>query len=396
VVTELTELVESIYLHIPFCRRRCFYCDFAIATGGEDLKARYVEAICQEIDLTADRVAIANRHPLQTIFFGGGTPSLLDARQITTIVDAIARNFGIATEAEISLEANPGTVTLESLQGYKAAGVNRISLGAQAFQLELLDRAGRGHNVDEIYAAVEAIAGAGIANFSLDLISGLPDQDMPQWQDSLARAIALQPTHISVYDLTIEPGTAFGKRYQAGDRPLPSEEATVDMYLLAHKQLQEAGYEHYEISNYARQDYQCRHNLVYWHNRPFYGVGMGATSYIEKCRIDRPRKLRDYFEAIDAWRDRGIVPTAAPCAPNTELFDTLMQGLRLAEGISLDRLRQNYGEALVETVLECLQPYFQKGWAKIAGDRQAYLMLSIPDGWLFSNEVIADLFAALE
>ncbi len=395
-VIELTEPVESIYLHIPFCRRRCFYCDFAIATGGEDLKARYVEAICQEIALTADLVAIANRHPLQTIFFGGGTPSLLDVRQISTILEAIARNFGIAKSAEISLEANPGTVTLESLQGYQAASVNRISLGAQAFQLELLDRAGRGHSVDEIYAAVEAVALAGIKNFSLDLISGLPDQDMHQWQDSLTRAIALQPTHISVYDLTIEPGTAFGKRYQAGDRPLPSEEATVDMYLLAHAQLQEAGYEHYEISNFARPGHQCRHNLVYWHNRPFYGVGMGATSYIEKCRIDRPRKLRDYFEAIDAWRDRGIAPTAPLCSPSNELLDTLMQGLRLAEGISLDRLRQNYGDALVATVLNCLQPYFQKGWAKIAGDRQAHLMLTIPDGWLFSNEIIADLFAALE
>lgn len=394
--TEITELVESIYLHIPFCRRRCFYCDFAIAIGGEELKTRYVEAICQEIDLTASQVAIANRQPLQTIFFGGGTPSLLDPRQILTILEVVARNFGIAAEAEISLEANPGTVTPESLQGYKSAGVNRISLGVQAFQLELLDRSGRGHDVDEIYAAAEAISLAGITNFSLDLISGLPNQDMSQWQDSLTRAIALEPTHISVYDLTIEPGTDFGKRYQAGDRPLPSEEATVDMFLLAHEQLQDAGYEHYEISNYARQGYQCRHNLVYWHNRPFYGVGMGATSYIEKCRIDRPRKMRDYFEMIDAWRDRGIVPTVLPGLPNTELLDTMMQGLRLAEGISLDRLRQNYGDALVETALNCLQSYFHKGWVKISGDRPAHLMLTIPDGWLFSNEVIADLFAALE
>jgi oxygen-independent coproporphyrinogen-3 oxidase len=396
VVIELTEPVESIYLHIPFCRQRCFYCDFAIAIGGQDLKARYVEAICQEIVLTADQVAIANRYPLQTIFFGGGTPSLLDVQQISTILATIADVFEIAAEAEISLEANPGTVTLESLQGYKAAGVNRISLGAQAFQLELLDQAGRGHGVDEIYAAVEAIAAAGITNFSLDLISGLPNQDMSQWQDSLTRAIALQPTHISVYDLTIEPGTAFGKRYQAGDHPLPSEEATVDMYLLAHRQLQEAGYAHYEISNYARPGYQCRHNLGYWHNRPFYGVGMGATSYVDQCRIDRPRKMRDYFQMIDDWRDGGIVPTAPPDSQNAALFDTLMQGLRLAKGISLDHLRKNYGEALVETVLNCLQPYFQTGWAKITGDREAHLILVIPDGWLFSNQVIADLFAALE
>jgi oxygen-independent coproporphyrinogen-3 oxidase len=392
----LAELVESIYLHIPFCRRRCFYCDFAITTGGEDLKARYVEAICQEISLTATQVATSDRHPLHTIFFGGGTPSLLDVRQITTILSAIDRCFGIATDAEISLEANPGTVTLESLLGYQAAGVNRISLGAQAFQLELLDLAGRGHNVEQIYAAVEAIAGAGITNFSLDLISGLPQQDLDRWQDSLAQAIALCPTHISVYDLTIEAGTAFGKRYQAGDRPLPTEEATVDMYLLAHEHLQAYGYTHYEISNYARSGYQCRHNLTYWHNRPFYGVGMGATSYVNRCRIDRPRKMRDYFQTIDEWQSQGIVPTAPPGSPKDELLDTLMQGLRLAEGISLDRLRQNYGDALVSRVLTCLQPYFTKGWAKLVEHPEENLKLTIPDGWLFSNEVIATLFAAID
>lgn len=389
------ELVKSIYLHIPFCIRRCFYCDFAITTGGQDLKARYVEAICQEIVLTATLVQQNHRHPLRTIFFGGGTPSLLDARQIATILESIAQNFGIADDAEISLEANPGTVTLDSLRGYRAAGVNRISLGAQAFQQELLDLAGRGHSVDDIYTAVEAIALVGITNFSLDLISGLPHQNMQHWQDSLDQAIALHPTHLSVYDLTIEPGTAFGKRYQAGDRPLPTEAATVEMYLLAHNRLQAADYEHYEISNYAQPGYQCQHNLTYWHNRPFYGVGMGATSYVDKCRIDRPRKLRDYFQMVEEWQDRGIAPSASPSLPKDELLDTLMQGLRLSEGISLQKLRQNYGKDLVSKVLTCLQPYFHKGWAKLIGDRQKYLSLSVPDGWLFSNEVIADLFEKL-
>ncbi|WP_019502446.1 radical SAM family heme chaperone HemW [Pseudanabaena sp. PCC 6802] len=389
------ELVESIYLHIPFCLRRCFYCDFAITTGGQDLKARYVDAICWEIVLTAAEIQQKHCPPLQTIFFGGGTPSLLDVRQIATILETIDRQFGIADDVEISLEANPGTVTLESLRGYRSAGVNRISLGAQAFQQELLDLAGRGHGVDDIYTAVEAIALAGITNFSLDLISGLPHQNMHQWQESLARAIALQPTHLSVYDLTIEPSTAFGKRYQAGDRPLPTEAATVEMYLSASAQLQAAGYTHYEISNYARSGYQCRHNLTYWHNRPFYGVGMGATSYVDKCRIDRPRKLRDYFEMVAAWRDRGIAPNAPPTLPKDELLDTLMQGLRLAEGISLHKLNQNYGKDLVARALTCLQPYFQKGWAQLIGDRQDYLSLSVPEGWLFSNEIIADLFEAI-
>ncbi|CAN1209676.1 radical SAM family heme chaperone HemW [Tumidithrix helvetica PCC 7403] len=384
------ELPTSIYLHIPFCRRRCFYCDFAITTGGEDLKQRYVETLCQEIALTA-----AYKSPkaqLQTIFFGGGTPSLLSVAQIDRILEEIARHFGIVANAEISLEANPGTIALETAAGYRALGVNRISLGAQAFQQELLDVCGRGHSVEEIYSAVDAIQKAGIANFSLDLISGLPKQTIAQWQESLDRAIAFTPTHMSIYDLTIEEGTAFGKRYQAGDRPLPTEETTVEMYLLARQALRSAGYEHYEISNYARSGYQCQHNRTYWLNQPFYGVGMGATSYLDRERIDRPRKIREYFEMVEACQQLGKVPFAPKVLDIEELLDSLMQGLRLSEGLSLQSLTQRYGKELSDRVCELMEPYFGKKWASL---ENGYLKLIPPDGWLFSNEIIADLFEKL-
>ncbi|MEE3715905.1 radical SAM family heme chaperone HemW [Tumidithrix elongata RA019] len=384
------ELPTSIYLHIPFCRRRCFYCDFAITTGGEDLKQRYVETLCQEIALTA-----AHKPPkaqLQTIFFGGGTPSLLSVAQIDRILEAIARHFGIVAKAEISLEANPGTIALETAAGYHASGVNRISLGAQAFQQELLDVCGRGHSVEEIYTAVDVIQKAGIANFSLDLISGLPKQTIAQWQESLDRAIAFAPTHMSIYDLTIEEGTAFGKRYQAGDRPLPTEEMTVEMYLLARQALQSSGYEHYEISNYARSGYQCQHNRTYWLNQPFYGVGMGATSYLDRERIDRPRKIREYFEMVEAWQQLGKVPFAPKVLDVEELLDLLMQGLRLSEGLSLQSLTQRYGKELSDRVCELMEPYLGKKWASL---ENGYLKLIPPDGWLFSNEIITDLFEKL-
>ncbi len=399
----MTELVQSIYIHIPFCLRKCFYCDFAIATiSQQEIKERYVDTVCQEIALTAQRGAnratassSTNVASLRTVFFGGGTPSLLNPQQLGRIIDAISIHFGITEDAEISLEANPGTVTTSSLQGYKAIGVNRISLGAQAFQTELLDYCGRGHNVQQIYDAVQSIDAAGIENFSLDLISGLPHQTLEHWQSSLAQSIELQPKHISIYDLTVEPDTAFYKRYQPGDRPLPTEEATVEMYLLASAELIAAGYEHYEISSYALSGYQCQHNRNYWLNQPFYGVGMGATSYLQQQRIDRPKKLRDYFDMVDIWQDQGIAPTAPKVSLTEELIDSLMQGLRLAEGLNLAKLQQKYGEASIEQVLDCLQPYFQKGWAKITDIPEPRLILVTPDGWLFSDQITTDLYESL-
>ena len=385
---------KSLYLHIPFCKRRCFYCDFAITTGGENLKQQYVDVLCQEIALTV--AEIPPLEALQTIFFGGGTPSLLSVKQLEQILEAIAKYFAIASNAEISLEANAGTVSLESLQGYRSLGVNRISLGAQAFQQELLDVCGRGHSVADVYEAVDAIKNAGFENFSLDLISGLPHQSMADWQDSLQKAISLEPKHLSIYDLTIEEGTAFGKRYQAGDNPLPTESHTVEMYISAHELLPSAGYEHYEISNYAQSGYQSKHNLTYWHNQPFYGMGMGATSYINRQRIDRPQKMRQYLDAIALWQSTEIGFTAPIIEPKEELMDSLMQGLRLAEGLSLNVLQATYGKELCDRALQILDRYREKDWVRFVEQAEdVRIMLVSPDGWLFSDVVIADLYENL-
>jgi oxygen-independent coproporphyrinogen-3 oxidase len=350
--------------------------------------------LCQEIALTVAEIPpIA---ALQTIFFGGGTPSLLSVSQVEQILEVIAAHFAIAPNVDISLEANGGTVNLESLQGYRNLGVNRISLGAQAFQQELLDLCGRGHSVAEIYEAVDAIKNAGFEDFSLDLISGLPHQSMADWQDSLKQAIALQPKHLSIYDLTIEEGTAFGKRYQAGDNPLPTESLTVEMYKVAHELLPSAGYAHYEISNYAQVGYQSKHNLTYWYNQPFYGMGMGATSYIDRQRIDRPRKMREYLDAISLWQSEGIGFSAPIIAPAEELMDSLMQGLRLAEGLSLNALQQSYGKDLCDRALRILDRYREQNWVRFVEQSQDIrIMLVPPDGWLFSNIVIADLYENL-
>ncbi|MEH1886436.1 radical SAM family heme chaperone HemW [Nostoc sp.] len=383
-------IASSAYVHIPFCRRRCFYCDFPVSVVGDRLRgetsgtiSQYVEVLCQEIAITP-----TFGQPLKTIFFGGGTPSLLSTEQLQRIVTELEKHFGIAAGAEISMEIDPATFDLAHIAGYRSAGVNRVSLGVQAFQEELLQKAGRSHSVEDIFAAVELIHQVEIPKFSLDLISGLPHQSLDQWQDSLTKAVALLPTHISIYDLTIEPGTAFGRYYKPGDTPLPTDEATVKMYQMGRQVLTGAGYDHYEISNYAQPGHQCRHNRVYWENRPYYGFGMGAASYVEGKRFTRPRKTREYYQ----WIQAGAVIDCDVTPPKEVLLETLMLGLRLAEGLSLAALVEAFGEEKVEEICRCLQGYFDNGWVEIAEGR---LRLIDPQGFLFSNVVLAELFEKL-
>lgn len=381
---------SSAYVHIPFCRRRCFYCDFPVFVVGDRSRGEnsgtigeYVEVLCQEI-----RIAPTYSQPLETIFFGGGTPSLLSTAQLQSILTTLEQRFGIASGVEISMEIDPGTFDFVHIAGYRSLGVNRVSLGVQAFQEELLKTAGRSHSLIDIFTAIELIHKVEIPEFSLDLISGLPYQSLAQWQDSLTQAVAATPTHISIYDLTIEPGTAFNRYYKPGDHPLPTDETTVKMYQMGQKTLTDAGYEHYEISNYAQPGHQCQHNRVYWQNRPYYGFGMGAASYIQGKRFTRPRKTQEYYQ----WLKNGAVIDCEVTPQADVLLETLMLGLRLAEGISLNSLATNFGNHQVERIQSCLQPYFAQGWVKIVGDR---LRFSDPDGFIFSNVMLAKLFEKL-
>lgn len=408
---------SSAYLHIPFCRRRCYYCDFPVFVVGDRKNGensgtivQYVDVLCQEIQETPNLGASLN-----TVFFGGGTPSLLSVSQLSNILETLDRQFGIAAEAEISIEIDPGTFTLEQLRGYVAAGVNRVSLGTQAFQDELLLSCGRSHSVAEIFAAVEIIRAANIVNFSLDLISGLPHQTLTQWQASLESAVEISPTHLSCYDLVIEPVTAFGRYFQAGAQPLPADETAAQMYRLAREILTGAGYEHYEISNYARSGYQCRHNRVYWENRAYYGLGMGAASYVQGVRLTRPRKTQEYYQwvrELSARNSPNLLGESQPDLPMSEnevLLETLMLGLRLASGLSLSGLVDKFGEKTVDRIWQCLQPYWRQGWVEIVRSdgvratlregekppRSGHLRLSDPEGFLFSNTILSTLFSQL-
>ncbi|QCS48625.1 coproporphyrinogen III oxidase [Picosynechococcus sp. PCC 11901] len=390
-------MVTSAYLHLPFCLRRCFYCDFPITVTGEKQTAgiraqmaEYGAWLCREI-----RATPILGGELKTVFFGGGTPSLFPVDLLEKVLRTLDQQFGIAQGAEISLEIDPGTFSLEQLIRYKNIGISRLSLGVQAFQDNLLANCGRSHRVINIFTACDHLERSQIP-WSLDLISGLPDQTRDDWQASLDQAIALNPHHISCYDLVIEPQTPFGKQYEPGERPLPSDENTAAMYRLASETLRKAGYDHYEISNYAKPGYQCRHNRVYWENRLYYGFGMGAASFTQNQRFSRPRTRAEYYAWVEQYEQNHGILNVEALTKGDRLLETLMLGLRLTEGLDLSQLITEFGQSSVDQILEILKPAFQKGWALLSPTTPPRLALSDPEGLLFSNTILAELFHDLD
>ena len=402
----------SAYLHIPFCRRRCYYCDFPISVLGDKTNtntsgsiSEYVQFLCEEIKITP-----TYNRPLKTVFFGGGTPSLLPPRYLDKILATLDQQFGICADAEISMEIDPGTFSLEQLSDYKTLGVNRFSLGVQSFDDKLLEKSGRFHRYKDIEQSIDFIYKTNITNFSLDLISGLPYQTLEDWKSSLEKAIKIQPSHISCYDLVLEPVTAFGKQYKPGKFPLPDDDNTMLMYKMGQRILTEAGYEHYEISNYAQQGYQCLHNLVYWENKPYYGLGMGAASYSNNQRFTRPRTRKDYYQWIEKLKQSDYSLDCDYLDTIDIILETFMLGLRLKKGVDWSKIYTSFGENSIKLIYKILLPYYQQKLVYFQDINDKFIteikdnnlhdinrvMLSDPDGFLLSNTILADLFAQLE
>ena len=402
----------SAYLHIPFCRRRCYYCDFPISVLGDKTNtntsgsiSEYVQFLCEEIKITP-----TYNRPLKTVFFGGGTPSLLPPRYLDKILATLDQQFGICADAEISMEMDPGTFSLEQLSDYKTLGVNRFSLGVQSFDDKLLEKSGRFHRYKDIEQSIDFIYKTNIINFSLDLISGLPYQTLEDWKSSLEKAIKIQPSHISCYDLVLEPVTAFGKQYKPGKFPLPDDDNTMLMYKMGQRILTEAGYEHYEISNYAQQGYQCLHNLVYWENKPYYGLGMGAASYSNNQRFTRPITRKDYYQWIEKLKQSDYSLDCDYLDTIDIILETFMLGLRLKKGVDLSKIYTSFGENIIKLIYKVLLPYYQQKLVYFQDINDKFIteikdnnlhdinrvMLSDPDGFLLSNTILADLFAQLE
>jgi oxygen-independent coproporphyrinogen-3 oxidase len=396
----------AAYIHIPFCRRRCYYCDFPVSVVGdhssdkinrEQAMKRYVAVLCQEISLSANWFPASG---LETVFFGGGTPSLLPVDDLEKILATLDQHFGIAKDAEISIEIDPGTFDLHQLKAYQHLGINRYSLGVQSFEDELLAQLGRTHRADDIERAIAQLQQVGIDHFSLDLISGLPNQTLEQWESTLEKALSLSPRHLSCYDLIIEPGTAFERQAKTGTLPLPPDETSAQMYRLTQQRLTTADYIHYEISNYAQRGDQCRHNRTYWQNLPYYGFGMGAASFLGGKRLTRPRTRREYFSWVETLSNfnNDLILVTDHDDPNDRLLETLMLGLRLQEGVNLDAIAIKFGSEAVTKLISVLQPYRNRNWVnwnQNDAHHWGQLKLSDPEGFLFSNTILADLFRTL-
>jgi oxygen-independent coproporphyrinogen III oxidase len=344
----------GIYIHIPFCRSKCVYCDFCSFPGLERLYAPYVDAICREV---AECGPVWQGERFDTLFIGGGTPSLLAPAQIGQMIAACRKQLGLADEAEITLEANPGTVTLAALQAIREAGVNRLSLGVQSLHDGELATLGRIHRADEAVAAYRWAREAGLRNINLDLIYGLPQQELASWRATLEAALACAPEHLSLYALTVEEGTQLAKRIAAGDLPAPDDDLAATMYELSEALLDEAGYDHYEISNWARRSaadvaeceptLACKHNLKYWRNQRYLGLGSAAVSYDGRCRSTHSDDPPAYIARLLA----GDAPQqeVEEADRSREIGETMMLGLRLVRGVGWEEFAGRFGVSLRDT-----------------------------------------------
>ena len=340
----------ALYFHIPFCIHRCAYCDFNTYAGQESLIPEYVEALCQEIEIVAS--SVPERLTAHTIFFGGGTPSLLSASQFESILKTIRKSFQLTPQAEISLEANPGTVTLDSLRNLHSLGFNRISLGVQSAHPEELRQLERIHDYFDVIDAVSWARRAGFDNLNLDLIFGLPEQTLDRWQASVKLILGLHPEHLSLYALTVEHGTPYGRWAQHGLLSVPDPDAAADMYEWAGEALEAAGFEQYEISNWAKPGRQCCHNLQYWRNMPYLGFGAGAHGCAGGMRISNVLRIKTYLDRFHP--DHPFPNYSFPLSPATvnqtqisrrvEMQETMLTGLRLtSEGVSASGFSARFG-----------------------------------------------------
>ncbi|HEX6972743.1 MAG TPA: radical SAM family heme chaperone HemW [Limnochordia bacterium] len=334
---------RGLYVHVPFCVRKCYYCDFNSYTVERGAVDAYLDALAREIALHAR----SDPPAFDTIYFGGGTPSILSGAALCSIVARLRAAFAISDAAEITLEANPGSLTPGKLAAWGEAGVNRVSLGVQSFDDELLARLGRSHSAQDAIEAIAAIRRAGFTNFNIDLMFGLPGQSAAQWDETLRRAIDLAPPHVSCYSLIIEEGTPYGEWYARGQLRLPGEDAEADMYERAIERLSAAGYEHYEISNFALPAHRSVHNQIYWRNEPYVGLGPGAHSYWRGVRTANVRPVGAYAARLRAGDD--AVESRWPVGTDDEMDETMMLGLRLLEGVSEHRFRSRFGRSLTDT-----------------------------------------------
>lgn len=371
----------GLYIHIPFCRSRCSYCDFATGLYERTLAERYVQALVNEI---ANWNEVETPRAVDTIYFGGGTPSLLSAVQLATILEAVHARFDVAAGSEITLEMNPGTVTREGLSDFRSLGVNRASFGAQTFDDNELARLGRSHSTNETLQTFDWLREAGFANVSFDLIAGLPGQSLNAWRRNLERSLALNPEHLSFYLLEVHEGTPLAEHIRTGKQPQPDPDLAAHMYELMLEIACAAGYEHYEISNLCRPGFESRHNTKYWNGTAYYGFGCSAHSYDgARLRWANQRDLLRYVEGVEKGVD--VVVERTELTPAEVRSEAVFLGLRLMRGLSTRQYLNHFGvDLLTERCVE-LKHFREAGLLELDGD----LIRLTRSGALLSNEVFS-------
>lgn len=350
----------ELYIHIPFCVRKCSYCDFLSAPADGQVQRAYMEALLREI-----RGGRRAEELVVSVFFGGGTPSVVDEAWIVRLMEELRACYTLAEDAEISMEVNPGTVSAESLRIYREAGINRLSIGCQSARDEELARIGRIHTFQQFLEAYGWAREAGFANINVDLISALPGQSMADWEESLYRVLDLKPApeHISVYSLIVEEGTPFYEMQEKGVLILPDEDMEREMYWKTTEILQKSGYEHYEISNYARKGFRCRHNCGYWTRQNYLGFGLGAASLYQNVRFQNTDSMERYLElSPDSHVEEQKLER------REQMAETMFLGLRMADGVDLGEFERQYGISAEHIYGNQIRESMEEGLLERRGD----------------------------
>ncbi len=368
--------VTGLYVHIPYCKRKCSYCDFcSLPNGDNDVPSGYIDALIAEILSYKRRDKIS----LSTVYFGGGTPSLLSPDDMDRIVFSIRDAFDLTGVSEFSLEANPGTLTPDKASAYRALGFNRVSMGLQSIHEKEMKILGRIHDFDDFKASFKMLRDAGFENINVDLMYGIPEQTLDSFKATLDTVCAMSPEHISAYGLIVEEGTPLQKNIHT--LSLPTQDEECDMYELCCDTLRSRGYSHYEISNYARPGFESRHNLIYWHMDGYIGVGASAHSYFGGCRYSNTENIDEYIYGSK----RAVQPS--PVTESEKKYEYVMLGMRLGEGISLSDYNSRFGEPFAENKREYLNMLVKNGLAEFTDDR----FRLTERGFYLSNSILVEI-----
>jgi oxygen-independent coproporphyrinogen-3 oxidase len=368
---------SSAYFHVPFCQHRCGYCDFTLVAQKDHLIEAYLDAMAKQMSELGEGIE------LKTLFLGGGTPTHLSTEQLSHLFESIFSHFRLAADYEFSIEANPLNLTSEKIEFLKQSGVNRVSLGVQSFDAEILTFLERDHQPDQIFEIVKSLQSR-ISNTSLDLIFAVPGQSLAGWKQTLQNAVQLNIPHISTYGLTIEKGTSFWSREKAGLFDLPQDDLAGDMYEYALEFLDQAGLQHYEISNFARPGYECRHNEVYWTGYPYFGFGPGAASYLDGIRRQNHRSVITWLKRVQAGESP--IVDQEELEPEARAREAIIFGLRRRAGINRREFQERYGFDLHQLAETAIRTNLEAG---LLEETDTHLKLTSA-GCLLADSIVVD------